>query len=167
MSVPDVNPEHGRHQEAELPQKVKEILQGIDECSRQFIEVPFSAFPEERKFIRREFRKGERLIGRLSECPKIEPFYGRQMINVIPPIGTPGPCAKILLVAIGLKDDVKTRLLEAIEHISVKCSGITQYAIFYAAWWDEFAWMEHRDSFMKLRANAVLKLVWEKPIVLV
>ena len=89
---------------------------------------------------------------------------GGSEINVIPPIGHPGPCRAILLVAIGAMDNVERRILEAVEHVNVKCRGITKHVIFYAAKWDQTAWLRHSRSFTEV--STILKMPLTKPILL-
>ena len=57
-------------------------------------------------------------------------------VNIIPPIGTPGGCAKILYVAFGIKDmhDLRichSRILAAWQHIANVCRGVTKYVVFH------------------------------------
>ncbi|MEM2637423.1 MAG: hypothetical protein QXL15_03630 [Candidatus Korarchaeota archaeon] len=85
-------------------------------------------------------------------------------INVIPPIGYPSTCKEILFVAIGNMDNVRLRILEAIEHIHVKCKGTTKYVIFYAVKWDQREWLRHSTSFNEV--STVLKIPFCKPILL-
>jgi hypothetical protein len=77
---------------------------------------------------------------------------------VIPQIGKPGPCASILFVAIGKRDGVEKRILEAIDHTSVKCKDITKYVIFYAVLWDTIVWLKYVESFKKLSVITILKI---------
>jgi len=78
-------------------------------------------------------------------------------INVIPPIGEPGPCADILLVFIGEADSFELRVLEAIEHCGVLCHGKTRCVIFYALKWDDAIWKKHEQSFKIINAVVILK----------
>ena len=95
-------------------------------------------------------RSGKKIIERLFRDTKlrgIEPSLSGSHINVIPPVGHPGPCCSILLVAIGSWDSIEKRILEAVEHTYVKCARITKYVIFYAAKWDQEIWIRHEQSF--------------------
>ena len=47
-----------------------------------------------------------------------------QRINVIPG-GIPGSCHRDLVVAIGTRDAVEKRILQAMEHVLAECMGIT------------------------------------------
>ena len=88
--------------------------------------------------------------------------YG-EYVNVIPPLGHPGPCREILLVVIGTNNDVEKRILEAIEHIYAKCAGITKYVVFYAARWNQVSWIQHKNSF-GTNITVVLKMPLAPPI---
>ncbi len=84
-------------------------------------------------------------------------------INVFPG-GVPGTCHETLLVAIGCNDDVENSILHAVEHIGVRCRGITTNVLFWAASWNAASWIRHRDSFQNV--TAVLKLFFVKPTLL-
>ena len=114
----------------------------------------------------RDLRTGRRILGRLF--PEIEQERGGYPINVIPPLGEPGPCRPIVLVSIGTRDGLERRILEAIEHVSAKCAGITRHVVFYAARWDHEVWARHAGSFRSLRVSSVtLKMPLSPPIRLI
>ena len=85
-------------------------------------------------------------------------------VNVIPPVGRPGGCERILFVAIGAKDSIEKRVLEAIEHIAAKCPNRTKYVVFYCAKWNHAAWLKHMDSFRRLGVVVVKKELLSRPI---
>jgi len=85
-------------------------------------------------------------------------------VNVIPPVGRLGGCERILFVAIGGRDNVKRRILEAIEHIAAKCPNRTKYVVFYCAKWDHVTWLEHMDSFRRFGVVVVKKEFLLRPI---
>lgn len=87
-------------------------------------------------------------------------------INVIPS-DNPGSCQSTLLVIIGAKDSDRTidnRILEAIEHIYVKCPGITRSVVFWAAKWNSQVWSKRNSSFRKV--TVVLKPFLAYPTIL-
>jgi|GEM_PF-3464418 len=132
----------------ELSQNVKEFLDWLNSIEREL----------EEKIIEdsRNLLTGEKIIKKLF--PEERSIFKGQPINVIPQIGTLGPCASILFVAIGKRDRIKERILEAIEHVSVKCKDTTKYVIFYAALWDTIIWLKHMGSFKKLNIITILKI---------
>ena len=83
------------------------------------------------------------------------------MVNVIPG-GVIGNCHDILVVAIGsgCQENVEVRILEAIEHIWVKCPKTT-YVIFATAKWDVLAWAKHAKSFRSI--SCTLKMFGATP----
>jgi len=82
---------------------------------------------------------------------------GGQRLNVIPS-GVPGQCQQTLLVAVATWYELKQRVLQAIEHVSVKCRHTTQSVVFYAFSWDARVWAVHRHSFRRLHVTCVLKM---------
>jgi hypothetical protein len=83
-------------------------------------------------------------------------------LNVIPS-GHPGRCHPVLLVALGAQEDAEPRILQAVEHIHVRCKD-TRRVVFWAAWWDSSVWVRHRDSFKGVRVT--LRMLGMPPIVL-
>jgi hypothetical protein len=81
-------------------------------------------------------------------------------INIYPG-GIPGRCHDTLLVVIGENDDVEKNVLQAVEHVSAKCRGITTNVIFWAVWWSSFHWPDHKASFRGI--NVVLKVFFADP----
>ena len=67
-------------------------------------------------------------------------------------------CKNELVVMIGSLDDPKQRVLEAIEHLAVKCPGVTKTVVFYALTWSSLVWARHRDSFTRLQVECWLKM---------
>jgi hypothetical protein len=130
-----------------IPQDVAGILTSLSEMEGTFLEEPDTC------------RRGEDIVRRIFHERR---FCAGQPINVIPG-GVPGKCEPILIVAVGSRtyEDVQKRILQAIEHIHVKCSGITKYVVFWAAKWDSTAWMEHAGSFKNI--TVILKLFRVNP----
>jgi hypothetical protein len=131
----------------DIPQDVAGILTSLSEMEGTFSEEP------------RTCRSGEAIVRRIFNDGR---FYGGQAINVIPS-SVSGMCERILIVAIGSSpyEDVQKRILQAIEHIHVKCSGITKYVIFWAAQFNSTAWMKHAGSFKN--TTVILKLFGVNP----
>ncbi|MEO0301686.1 MAG: hypothetical protein ABIM98_06930 [candidate division WOR-3 bacterium] len=151
----------------ELDEEVREILR----CLERYENTIF----EDREKMDKILQKGEKIVEKLierEEFVRIEKTYTPSYpyspskggsFNVIPS-GLPGSCKRVLVVIIGSKDSVKMRILEAIEHISVKCLNITKYVIFWAVKWDTSVWNKHRYSFEKLNIKVVLKQFYLSPI---
>ena len=78
-----------------------------------------------------------------------------QLINVIPG-GTPGSCHRDLVVAIGTRDSVEKRILQAIEHVLARCMGITKNVVITALKWNYGIWSKHRNSFARNGVNVIL-----------
>lgn len=78
-----------------------------------------------------------------------------QLINVIPG-GTPGRCHRDLVVAIGTRDSVEKRILQAIEHVLARCMGITKNVVITALKWNYGIWNKHRNSFARNGVNVIL-----------
>lgn len=131
----------------DIPNDIANILGILSNTESIFLENP------------RTYQRGEDMIDSLRNS------YQGQRINVIPD-GMSGECQQVLLVAIGKRkdEDVEKRILQAIEHINVRCLGITKYVIFWAAKWESMAWMKHRDSFKN--AIVILKLFGIDPVIL-
>ena len=124
----------------DIPKELQEIIEILEHREREF-EILWNP---------NVLRSGKKIIERLFgdiELQGIEPSLSGSYINVIPPVGHPGPCRSVLLVAIGSLDSIENRILEAVEHIYVKCAGITKYVIFYAAKWNQEIWIRHEQSF--------------------
>ena len=124
------------NERGDIPQYIAGILGSLSEMEGILLEEPDTC------------RRGEDIVERIFRDRN---YYGGQPINVIPG-GVPGKCERVLIVAVGSRtyEDVERRILQAIEHIHVKCSGITSYVIFWAAKWDSTAWMEHAGSFRNI-----------------
>ncbi|MEM2100561.1 MAG: hypothetical protein QXP45_04420 [Thermoproteota archaeon] len=89
---------------------------------------------------------GARIVSHILEDD--DPLLGMK-INVIPARGK-GLCHNTLLVIIGSADSdqkIENRILEALEHAVVMCSGITKTVIFWAMRWNSQAWARHARSF--------------------
>jgi len=39
-------------------------------------------------------------------------------------------------------------LLETMEYLAARCSGVTRYVIFHAAAWNAMAWVAHREALL-------------------
>ncbi|MHB1806508.1 MAG: hypothetical protein ACYCR2_05845 [Thermoplasmataceae archaeon] len=78
-----------------------------------------------------------------------------QRINVIPG-GTPGSCHWDLVVAIGARDSVEKRILQAIEHVLARCMGITVNVVIAALSWNSEIWNKHKNSFARKSVNVIL-----------
>jgi hypothetical protein len=86
-------------------------------------------------------------------------------VNVIPG-GDPGQCRRTLVVAIGSNESgqvLTNRLLEAVEHVAVKCKGTTALVVFYAMWWDAKEWSRRRGTFQQLSVPCVLVMPFLEP----
>ena len=139
---------------SDIPGEIKNILNTLSKMERIVLEDP------------RTYQSGENIVNKIFHNGEYRKYQGQgQEINVIPG-GVSDGCQLVLLVAIGERrsEDVEKRILQAIEHINVKCSGTTKYVIFWAAKWESTAWMKHRDSFRN--GTVILKLFGIDPIVL-
>jgi len=125
--------------------EVGNIIDGIDRMESELFENPSI------------LDKGESIIGNL--------FPGRDglnnNVNVIPG-GVPGKCHDILVVGIGSnsQENAEVRILEAVEHIWVKCPKTT-HVLFVAAKWDASAWAKHANSFRSI--SCTLKMFRATP----
>jgi len=81
-------------------------------------------------------------------------------INIYPG-GIPSTCHDTLLVVIGENDDVEKSVLQAVEHISARCRGITTNVIFWAVCWSSAHWPDHKASFRGI--SVVLKVFFADP----
>lgn len=89
-----------------------------------------------------------------SIAKELDRNFGGQPFNVIP-WGIPtSNCYGTLVVGVGYNDDVEKRILEAYEHVSVKCRN-TRYVIFWAAAWNGLSWRSHMIMFRGV--TAILK----------
>jgi hypothetical protein len=131
----------------DIPQDVAGILASLSEMESTLLEEPDTC------------RRGEDIVEKIFDERR---YYGGQPINVIPG-GVPGKCEPILIVAVGSRtyEPIQERILQAIEHIHVKCSGITRYVIFWAVKWDSTAWMKRAGSFKNI--TVILKLFGVNP----
>jgi len=107
----------------------------------------------------KRLRSGTQIVKSISKP-------GAEIVNVIPPIGVPGRCRRILFVAIGAADSPEKRILEAYEHVSAKCPMQTLGVIFYAVRWDALAWIRHEPSFRRLGVSVVVKFPLMAPQIL-
>ena len=80
------------------------------------------------------------------------------------PCSKRSPCEPILLVLLGEHDDYDRLLLETVEYLAARCSGVTKYVIFHAATWNAMAWVSHREAIVHSGATPILKLVGSEPI---
>ena len=93
------------------------------------------------------------------------PGGANSWVNVIPG-GEPGQCLPTLVVAIGSNEGgptLRNRLLEAVEHVAVKCKGATALVVFYAMWWDTKEWSRKRATFQQLGIPCVLMMPFIEP----
>jgi len=118
---------------ADIPEDTKLILERLDEFEKEI----FSDDPESYKW-------GEDIVDAVLD----NNYLGGHPINVIPG-GESGVCHPTLLVAIGARayEDIEKRILQAVEHIYVNCSGKTRFVLFWAAKWDLSTWKQHEHSF--------------------
>lgn len=89
-------------------------------------------------------------------------------VNVIPG-GATGECRLTLVVYIGDYDEdlvLENRVLEALQHVSVLCKGMTRYVIFYATWWSGLVWKNRAASFKKVGATCILRIYHCPPLLL-
>ncbi len=129
----------------DIPREVLDVIGWLWEMEGWMSEEP------------RKMRRGTVLIKEISEDASTH------RINVIPG-GVPGICHPTLLVAIGYNDDVEKSILRAVEHINVRCPGITRNVLFWAASWNSASWTQHKDSFRSV--TAVLKPFFAEPALL-
>lgn len=83
--------------------------------------------------------------------------------NVIPG-GVPGGCHETLVVAIGHRDDVEKRILQALAHVNIICKDRTKYIVFWAVVWDTLAWKKYREGFKNV--TTILQPHLAEPITL-
>ena len=158
-----------------IPENLRDIIRDLERFEREF------PIRKRREAKVKKF-SGEDIIKELEKngvLKKLEPESvfriprgerekfgsGGRPINTIP-IGYPGGCYRELLVAVGNKDDVEKRVLEAIEHCTAKCRRITKYVLFYAFKWDSIIWEAHKSSFYPDGIAVVKKGFRELPILL-
>ena len=117
----------------DVPPDIARILDSLGEMEDILSEEPNTC------------RKGEDIARRIFGE---NGYFNGEDINAIP-CDVPGKCKRVLVVVIGSRtyEDVEKRILQAIEHINVKCPGITRYVIFWALKWDSKAWIKHANSF--------------------
>jgi hypothetical protein len=96
------------------------------------------------------WNSGKKIIERLAPAGR----FG-QSINTIPS-GAPGGCHPLLIVALGWQEDAEPRILEAVEHLAVRCPGKTREVVFWAPWWSATAWLRHKGSFGSTRVSLKL-----------
>ena len=125
--------------EGEIPEGLGDLL---DELGRILSELA-SEMPGEKRV------SGKDLVEAISGLRT-----GRR-INVIPG-GTPGSCQRDLVAAIGDRDGVEKRILQAIEHVLARCMGITVNVVIIALNWNYGIWNKHRDSFAGKGVNVIL-----------
>lgn len=89
--------------------------------------------------------------------------YFTHPVNVLPKedIKSTGQCCDTLYVAIGTKDKVNVRILEAVEHL--KLCPETKHVVFHAAKWNAAEWLNHKDSFKGV--FCVLRILGHKPFI--
>ena len=161
-----------------IPENLRDVIKGLERFEEEF------PIRKRREAKVKKF-SGEDIIKELEKngvLEKLEPESafrispnisrerekfgsGGRPINTIP-IGYPGGCCEELLVAVGNKDDVEKRILEAIEHCAAKCSRITKYVLFYAFKWDSIIWESHKVSFSYNGIIVVKKGFRESPVLL-
>ena len=107
------------------------------------------------------YDRGEWMIDKLSEKDCSEGYP----INVIPE-GESGECHDKLIVAIGNRrgEDIEKRILQALEHVHIKCPGRTNTVIFWTAKWDISIWSEKKHSFSGVKV--ILKQLGSDPTIL-
>jgi hypothetical protein len=71
---------------------------------------------------------------------------------------------RALVVVVGEHDGCRWLLLETVEYLAVRCSGVTRYVIFHAAAWNAMAWVARREAMVHSGAKPILKLVGSEPI---
>lgn len=136
------------------------VLEELDEIKRRELYGEGIVMRERRRLT------GEQIVMNIRERgfkPSLTHPRGIS-INIIPPVGEKGPCADTLLVVIGETDSFKVRVLEAIEHCGVICSGRTKRVIFYAFKWNDVEWKKHEESFKLLGTVVVLKPFGRPPV---
>ena len=104
------------------------------------------------------FNNGKKILNELFE----ERGYGHGdtiglPVNVIPATDILGSCQDTLFVAVGDNDSLERRLLEAVEHVSAKCRGITNKVLFISTKWQTSVWLKHKNSFGP--SNVFLKII--------
>jgi hypothetical protein len=147
----------------EVPELLIPVMKALDELDR----VKYEELILRREYEEEVIRRPKPLTGQWLCRNAIERGFIRPSIrhvdikgvpvNVIPPIGEPGPCTEILLVFIGKTDNFEVRVLEAIEHSGVLCYRTTKYVIFYALKWDDVVWKRHEQTFKKINVTVFLK----------
>ena len=136
----------------ELPREFRAFLEELEKYERRH-EIPWR--PD-------VMTSGRKMLRALFSETRGQAYGARGVsINVIPPVGRTGHCRSLLLVAIGTRDSVERRILEAVEHVRAKCADITRYIVLYAAKWDHGAWLRHSQSFAG--SIVVLKMVGQPP----
>jgi hypothetical protein len=122
-----------------LPEDVEQLLKVLGEL--------------ESSLDKNTIQKGEDIVGKISGKSA---NIGNN-INVIPD-GIPGNCEKILVVAIGLNDDIEQRVSQAVEHVTKVCPEITKYVVFWATKWNSVAWAKYCNVFKNKNITVLLKL---------
>jgi hypothetical protein len=82
---------------------------------------------------------------------------GPNAFNTIP-TGRPGPdCLRLVVVAIGSRDNVSERVLQAFEKLGGHCRGKTTHVVFWARKWQSEVWESNERDFRSI-PNAVVVL---------